>query len=252
MIPYLQTARDAVTDINSNTQALSNTMEDMQDELDRLYDRLGSLSKSLRSASDELNKGLVSQQTQDAIEKDIVQRTAEVQKILEELDKTSGTGKYLPGGDRTGDWKPESEFSHVRRHEAETDPQDEECGEGRDICIVGGGIWKRKWSDSGGGWQRRYHGSAGAADHAKTTGSANTTDDAEMAAGTESKDSAEQEAAGAGIASGAAGNQAEKAAESATKTEEKNPASTADKAETDSAKNSGSLRKTTPRVRMQR
>jgi len=69
MIPYLQTARDAVTDINSNTQALSNTMEDMQDELDRLYDRLGSLSKSLRSASDELNKGLVSQQTQDAIEK---------------------------------------------------------------------------------------------------------------------------------------------------------------------------------------
>ncbi|MFR3285616.1 MAG: hypothetical protein ACLTR6_16085 [Clostridium fessum] len=33
MIPYLQTARDAVTDINSNTQALSNTMEDMQDEL---------------------------------------------------------------------------------------------------------------------------------------------------------------------------------------------------------------------------
>lgn len=44
----------------------------------------------------------------------------------------------------------------------------------------------------------------------------------------------------AGTASGAAGNQAEKAAESATKTEEKNPASTADKAETDSAKNSGS------------
>ncbi len=92
MIPYLQTARDAVTDINSNTQALSNTMEDMQDELDRLYDRLGSLSKSLRSASDELNKGLVSQQTQDAIEKDIVQRTAEVQKILEELDKLLGQG----------------------------------------------------------------------------------------------------------------------------------------------------------------
>ena len=82
--------------------------------------------------------------------------------------------------------------------------------------------------------------SAGAADHAKTTGSANTTDDAEMAAGTESKDSAEQEAAGAGTASGAAGNQAEKAAESAAKMEEKNPASTADKAETDSAKNSGS------------
>lgn len=92
MIPYLQTARDAVTDINSNTQALSNTMEDMQDELDRLYDSLGSLSKSLRSASDELNKGLVSQQTQDAIEKDLAQKTAETQKILEQIDQLLGEG----------------------------------------------------------------------------------------------------------------------------------------------------------------
>ena len=92
MIPYLQTARDAVTDINSNTQALSNTMEDMQDELDRLYDRLGGLSKSLRSAADELNKGLLSQQSQEAIEKELAQKTAEVQKILEELDKLLGQG----------------------------------------------------------------------------------------------------------------------------------------------------------------
>lgn len=92
MIPYLQTARDAVTDINSNTQALSNTMEDMQDELDRLYDRLGSLSKSLRSASDELNKGLVSQQSQEAIEKDLAQKTAETQKILEQIDQLLGEG----------------------------------------------------------------------------------------------------------------------------------------------------------------
>lgn len=92
MIPYLQTARDAVTDINSNTQALSNTMEDMQDELDRLYDRLGSLSKSLRSASDELNKGLVSRQSQEAIEKDLAQKTAETQKILEQIDQLLGEG----------------------------------------------------------------------------------------------------------------------------------------------------------------
>ena len=92
MIPYLQTARDAVTDINSNTQALSNTMEDMQDELDRLYDRLGSLSKSLRSASDELNKGLVSQQSQEAIEKELAQKTAETQKILEQIDQLLGEG----------------------------------------------------------------------------------------------------------------------------------------------------------------
>ena len=92
MVPYLQTARDAVTDINSNTQALSNTMEDMQDELDRLYDRLGGLSKSLRSAADELNKGLLSQQSQEAIEKDLAQKTAETQKILEQIDQLLGEG----------------------------------------------------------------------------------------------------------------------------------------------------------------
>lgn len=92
MIPYLQTARDAVTDINSNTQALSNTMEDMQDELDRLYDRLGGLSKSLRSAADELNKGLLSQQSQEAIEKELAQKTAETQKILEQIDQLFGEG----------------------------------------------------------------------------------------------------------------------------------------------------------------
>ena len=92
MIPYLQTARDAVTDINSNTQALSNTMEDMQDELDRLYDRLGGLSKSLRSAADELNKGLLSQQSQEAIEKELAQKTAETQKILEQIAQLLGEG----------------------------------------------------------------------------------------------------------------------------------------------------------------
>lgn len=92
MIPYLQTAKDAVTDINSNTQAISNTMEDMQDELDTLYDKLGSLSKALRSASSELDKGLISEQTQTAIETDITEKTTEVQKILEKLGALAGQG----------------------------------------------------------------------------------------------------------------------------------------------------------------
>lgn len=231
MIPYLQTARDAVTDINSNTQALSNTMEDMQDELDRLYDRLGSLSKSLRSASDELNKGLVSQQTQDAIEKDIVQRTAEVQKILEELDKLLGQGNTSLAVTEQGigslnqslatlDGMKLKRIRKMKSAEKEETSVSSEAASGNGNGQTAGAAGSADITDS-----------AGAADHAKTTGSANTTDDAEMAAGTESKDSAEQEAAGAGIASGAAGNQAEKAAEPATKTEEKNPASTADNAE---------------------
>ncbi|MFQ7053162.1 MAG: hypothetical protein ACLRRF_03950 [Clostridium fessum] len=238
MIPYLQTARDAVTDINSNTQALSNTMEDMQDELDRLYDRLGSLSKSLRSASDELNKGLVSQQTQDAIEKDIVQRTAEVQKILEELDKLLGQGNTSLAVTEQGigslnqslatlDGMKLKRIRKMKSAEKEEASVSSEAASGNGNGQTAGAAGSADITDS-----------AGDADHAKTTGSANTTDDAEMAAalhsgsaGTESKDSAEQEAAGAGSASGAAGNQAEKAAESATKMEEKNPASTADKAE---------------------
>ena len=229
MIPYLQTARDAVTDINSNTQALSNTMEDMQDELDRLYDRLGSLSKSLRSASDELNKGLVSQQTQDAIEKDIVQRTAEVQKILEELDKLLGQGNTSLAVTEQGigslnqslatlDGMKLKRIRKMKSAEKEEASVSSEAASGNGNGQTAGAAGSADITDS-----------AGDADHAKTTGSANTTDDAEMAAGasasgsagTESKDSAEQEAAGAGIASGAAGNQAEKAAESATKTEDK-------------------------------
>lgn len=206
MIPYLQTARDAVTDINSNTQALSNTMEDMQDELDRLYDRLGSLSKSLRSASDELNKGLVSQQTQDAIEKDIVQRTAEVQKILEELDKLLGQGNTSLAVTEQGigslnqslatlDGMKLKRIRKMKSAEKEETSVSSEAASGNGNGQTAGAAGSADITDS-----------AGAADHAKTTGSANTTDDAEMAAGT---------------ASGAAGNQAEKAAESATKTEEK-------------------------------
>ena len=229
MIPYLQTARDAVTDINSNTQALSNTMEDMQDELDRLYDRLGSLSKSLRSASDELNKGLVSQQTQDAIEKDIVQRTAEVQKILEELDKLLGQGNTSLAVTEQGigslnqslatlDGMKLKRIRKMKSAEKEETSVSSEAASGNGNGQTAGAAGSADITDS-----------AGAADHAKTTGSANTTDDAEMAAGTsasgsagtESKDSAEQEAAGAGSASGAAGNQAEKDAEKSTKTEDK-------------------------------
>ena len=226
MIPYLQTARDAVTDINSNTQALSNTMEDMQDELDRLYDRLGSLSKSLRSASDELNKGLVSQQTQDAIEKDIVQRTAEVQKIL---DKLLGQGNTSLAVTEQGIGSLNQSLAtldgmKLKRIRKMKSAEKEEASVSSEAASGNG-----NGQTAGAAGSADITASAGDADHAKTTGSANTTDDAEMAAGasasgsagTESKDSAEQEAAGAGSASGAAGNQAEKAAESATKTEDK-------------------------------
>ena len=254
MIPYLQTARDAVTDINSNTQAISNTMEDMQDELDRLYDRLGSLSKSLKSASSELNGGLVSQQTQEEIEKDLAQKTAEIQKILEQLDKLLGQGN-------TSLAVTEQEIGSLNQSLATLDGtklkrirktksvEKEEASAAPD-AVAGAGDGQTARAAGGAGSTD----SADDADHATTTSSANTTDDAEkvgVAAGasvsgaeeSDSRDSAGRDAAGAGIVSGAAGNQAEKTAESVTKTEEKkeNDASTADKTETGSAKNSGSV-----------
>ena len=186
---------------------------------DRLYDRLGSLSKSLRSASDELNKGLVSQQTQDAIEKDIVQRTAEVQKILEELDKLLGQGNTSLAVTEQGigslnqslatlDGMKLKRIRKMKSAEKEETSVSSEAASGNGNGQTAGAAGSADITDS-----------AGAADHAKTTGSANTTDDAEMAAGKlrplaqqeqKVKISAEQEAAGAGIASGAAGNQAGK------------------------------------------
>ena len=50
LIPYLETAQNAVTDINDNVRSIYNTMGDMQDELDDLYDRLKSLRNSLETA----------------------------------------------------------------------------------------------------------------------------------------------------------------------------------------------------------
>lgn len=91
LIPYLKTARDAVTDINSNTNAIYNTMEDMQDELDRLYDRLGSLSKTLASASNQISQGITPEQ-QQALGQLIGKETAEIQKILDALGALAGGG----------------------------------------------------------------------------------------------------------------------------------------------------------------
>ncbi len=91
LIPYLKTARDAVTDINANANAIYNTMEDMQDELDRLYDRLGSLSKTLASASNQISQGITPEQ-QQALGQLIGKEIAEIQKILDALGALAGGG----------------------------------------------------------------------------------------------------------------------------------------------------------------
>ncbi len=85
LIPYLQTAQNAVSDINSNANAIYNTMEDMQDELDRLYDRLGSLRNALSSASSQISKGITSEE-QAAVGEIIAAETEELQKIFDALE----------------------------------------------------------------------------------------------------------------------------------------------------------------------
>lgn len=230
MIPYLQTARDAVTDINSNTQALSNTMEDMQDELDRLYDRLGSLSKSLRSASDELNKGLVSQQTQDAIEKDIAQKTAEIQKILEQLDKLLGQGNTSLAVTEQGIGSLNQSLAvldgtKLKRIRKTKSAEKEEAAVSSSAAAADGNEQTAGTSGSVDNTD-----SANGTENEKNTGSTESIDAA--VSGIERNDSAEKEAAGTGVSAGAA-DQAEKAAESETKTEEKKEK--ADSADTSSS-----------------
>lgn len=100
VIPYLETARNAVTDINANMDAIYNTMEDTQDELDRLYDRLGGLKNSLNTMSDRIGEG-ITEEEQKQLAAAISQQTAEIQQILEALAGQLGgsSGAYRLASD---------------------------------------------------------------------------------------------------------------------------------------------------------
>lgn len=95
VIPYLDTAQKAVSDINDNVNAIYNTLEDTQDELDKLYDRLNSLRKSLESSSGRIRQG-ISLTEQQAIASEIQQQTQEIEQILGALGQLleSGQGAY--------------------------------------------------------------------------------------------------------------------------------------------------------------
>lgn len=95
LIPYLETARNAVSDINNNVDAIYNTMEDTQDELDTLYDRLKSLSNSLNSMSDQIERG-VTAEDQQKMAQAIEEETKQIQELLGSLGQnfSSGAGTY--------------------------------------------------------------------------------------------------------------------------------------------------------------
>lgn len=94
LIPYLETAKNAVTDINYNMDAISNTLEDTEDELDRLYDRLKSLKNSLNSAADQIEKGISPEEEQLLLQM-IGNEMAEISQMLGSLEGMLGSGSTL-------------------------------------------------------------------------------------------------------------------------------------------------------------
>lgn len=84
LIPYLETAQNAVVDINDNARAIYNTMEDMQDELDDLYSGLKSLQHSLENASDSIGSGITAAE-QQAIAAEIQKKAEQLEQILAAL-----------------------------------------------------------------------------------------------------------------------------------------------------------------------
>lgn len=94
LIPYLDTAQSAVTDINANFDAIYNTMEDTQDELDRLYDRLGGLKNSLNSLAGQIEGGVSFDGWKQQME-EIEKETEDLKDLLGSLGGHIGDGTGL-------------------------------------------------------------------------------------------------------------------------------------------------------------
>lgn len=88
LIPYLETAQDAVTDINDNVRSIYSTMGDMQDELDDLYDRLKALRNSLETASNQIGAG-ITREEQRQIAGEIARKSAQIEELLTALSQMS-------------------------------------------------------------------------------------------------------------------------------------------------------------------
>ena len=92
LIPYLETAQTAVSDINDNVDAIYNTLEDTQDELDTLYDRMGSLKNALNSMSAQISSGITLEE-QQALAAQIQKQTQEIEGLLAALGPLLGGGQ---------------------------------------------------------------------------------------------------------------------------------------------------------------
>lgn len=93
LVPYLQTARQAVSDINDNTRSMSVTMNTMADELDDLYGRLGGLRDDLEKVS---QIDTISPEEQAVIFARIQQNAAAAKALVDTINGMLGslTGTY--------------------------------------------------------------------------------------------------------------------------------------------------------------
>lgn len=133
LIPYLDTAQSAVTDINANFDAIYNTMEDTQDELDRLYDRLGGLKNSLNSLAGQIEGGISFDGWKQQME-EIEKETEDLKDLLGSLDGhiADGTGLSETTKSRIGGLKEnlsEADAFRYDRRRAQREIKAEEAPE---------------------------------------------------------------------------------------------------------------------------
>lgn len=133
LIPYLDTAQSAVTDINANFDAIYNTMEDTQDELDRLYDRLGGLKNSLNSLAGQIEGGVSFDGWKQQME-EIEKETEDLKDLLGSLDGhiADGTGLSETAKSRIGGLKEnlsEADAFRYDRRRAQREIKAEEAPE---------------------------------------------------------------------------------------------------------------------------
>ncbi len=100
LVPYLQTARQAVTDINQDTDQMSATMYELEGELDDLYARMGGLRDNLNKIANAVPS--ITQEEKAAILEQIREDAAQAQALV---DRISGMLGQL------GSWRSEAEES---------------------------------------------------------------------------------------------------------------------------------------------
>ena len=93
VIPYLETARDAVMDINADADTMSATMTDLQDELDDLYPKLGKLGKALSRAAGNVSSNTISDTEREQSIQEVRDLVNEINQVQAQIKTSIANGK---------------------------------------------------------------------------------------------------------------------------------------------------------------